>query len=526
WDHGAGIDGLCWDDGSSGDYLTIDEMQTAIANQETKYSRKIDLISLDACYMNMIEVANELKDLADYFVASEESVPAAGYDYNSIMDFLCINPLTSPEDLAIELVNLYEDYYDYSYDYVTLSAINLSVMYEIIEYTNDFAGNLSLVISAGDGEAINDAFFNTLTFYADYIIDYKDFVLQILDDTVLMTDYPDLETAATNLLNEFSDLILNNYQHSCYSEKAYGISIFMPVMLSPYVSYITNYISGADAFENIDWLDETLWDEFLDDFYIAGFGEEINYLEFGVTTETTSISEDENQYYQFTVVEYGVYEIICHVFTGDADVYLTDSDFVYNLGFSAFWNPDDDVYEKVQTHLPVGNYHIVINGYTDASYNLVVNHITIEEISLNEEITGSSGTYLGSGEETGYHFSQIYNHYFAIVFDGSELGEYIFTLEYDNTEVDFDLYLFYINFVLLGKSTELGDIDSLTVEVTFALTLIICVTGYSGYGSFTVTVTSATPSSSINGYTWIISIFSLLTLIGLVTLFTRKRNLH
>ncbi|HUT79568.1 MAG TPA: clostripain-related cysteine peptidase, partial [Candidatus Bathyarchaeia archaeon] len=68
WDHGGGIDGICWDDTSYGDCLYIDEMQTAIANQETEYSRKLDLITHDACLMDMIEVAYELKDLADYYV--------------------------------------------------------------------------------------------------------------------------------------------------------------------------------------------------------------------------------------------------------------------------------------------------------------------------------------------------------------------------------------------------------------------------------------------------------------------------
>ncbi|MBN1329041.1 MAG: hypothetical protein JXA54_06165 [Candidatus Heimdallarchaeota archaeon] len=528
WDHGGGIDGICWDDSNFGDSLKMDEMQSAILNKELEYSRKIDLISHDACLMNMIEVANELKDLADYFVASEETVPLDGFDYASIMSFLSTNPTTSAENLAIELVNIYEDYYDLSTSYVTLSAINLSAMDKTIQYTNYFAANLTEVILDGQGSGINEAFFDTLTFYDDYIIDYKDFVLQILDNTTLTFEYPDLETSATLMLNEFDNLIIHNYQHSCYSGKAYGVSIFMPIMVGIYESYIDHYIYNEDLFLDLDWLTETVWDDFLDEFYSAGFGifSDFTPLTLGIATGSISINEDDLHFYQITITTLAVYEISCFVANGNVDIYLYDTDFAL-FGHSLLWNPEDGNYEKIQTYIPVGIWVIIVNGFYDSTYNLVINQITIEEISIDGSKTATSGTEKGDDDS---HYIQTYAHYYQISFTNDDIETYLIKIQYNSVVVDFDLYVLNTNFITIDSSKSTGSIDSVNFVVTSAITIIIEVYGYSGYGSFTLTVTIFTPTSSpsgfISGYTWIITVFSFLTMIGLTTIVTRKRNLH
>jgi len=163
WDHGGGTDGLCWDDTDSSDFLTIDEMQTAIQNSVTTHSRDIDLITHDACFMNMLEVAYELKDLADYFVASEESVPADGFDYETIISALEADPTMNASTLAETIVDSYDSFYDSLYSNVALSTINLTLFDSFVPYLNYFATNLTAVLDDGIGECIEEAFFNSQT---------------------------------------------------------------------------------------------------------------------------------------------------------------------------------------------------------------------------------------------------------------------------------------------------------------------------------------------------------------------------
>lgn len=72
WGHGAGWSGVCMD---HGDWLTLPELSGALSGQS------LNLISIDACQMGMIEVAYQLRESADVLVASEKDVPAEGWQY-------------------------------------------------------------------------------------------------------------------------------------------------------------------------------------------------------------------------------------------------------------------------------------------------------------------------------------------------------------------------------------------------------------------------------------------------------------
>src|SRR5262249_46250428 len=59
-------------DVGSHDYLDNQELRSAIASGLGR-GRKLDVLGMDACLMNMFEVAYELKDVAKFQVGSEQS---------------------------------------------------------------------------------------------------------------------------------------------------------------------------------------------------------------------------------------------------------------------------------------------------------------------------------------------------------------------------------------------------------------------------------------------------------------------
>ncbi len=74
---------ICWDDesdvGGQHDTLYMNEVQQAIKNALSSAGKaKIDIIYMDACLMQMVEVAYEMKNYCTYLVASEETVPGIG----------------------------------------------------------------------------------------------------------------------------------------------------------------------------------------------------------------------------------------------------------------------------------------------------------------------------------------------------------------------------------------------------------------------------------------------------------------
>jgi hypothetical protein len=116
WDHGGGWWGVCYDDSSqlpsgSTDRLTMDEVQTGIL-AATPNGKAVDLsiIGYDACFMGMVEIAYENRNLADLMVASITTVPGDGWDYTAWLTEIQKTAKT-PYDIAQKAAQTYVEFY-------------------------------------------------------------------------------------------------------------------------------------------------------------------------------------------------------------------------------------------------------------------------------------------------------------------------------------------------------------------------------------------------------------------------------
>lgn len=88
----------------------------------------LDFLMFDACFMQCIEVAYELRNVADYIIASPAEIPGPGAPYNKMMRSLC----TVPTDVDA-IVHSYTNYYSsggmsQSYGGAELSAIRTDML--------------------------------------------------------------------------------------------------------------------------------------------------------------------------------------------------------------------------------------------------------------------------------------------------------------------------------------------------------------------------------------------------------------
>ncbi|MBW1675421.1 MAG: hypothetical protein JRF30_01090 [Deltaproteobacteria bacterium] len=74
-------------DDTSGDALDNQELKNVLSGVSQRIGRKIDILGLDACLMNMIEVAYQLKDCVQVMVGSEEEEPFDGWPYHITKSF-------------------------------------------------------------------------------------------------------------------------------------------------------------------------------------------------------------------------------------------------------------------------------------------------------------------------------------------------------------------------------------------------------------------------------------------------------
>ena len=108
WDHGAGHEGLCWDNDNYDDYLELSELKSALQDGGTQF----EVIGFDACLMSTLEIASIIDDHGQIMVASQESEPMDGWEYSSFLNKLKNNPDITSKQLSIEIINgFYNHYY-------------------------------------------------------------------------------------------------------------------------------------------------------------------------------------------------------------------------------------------------------------------------------------------------------------------------------------------------------------------------------------------------------------------------------
>ena len=146
WDHGGGLSGIAWDDTDGHDNLSISEIKSGIENSTAfSSSRGLDLIGFDACLMQTYEVGLEMASIADVMVASQETEPGDGWDYQGFLQSLADNPYASAQTLGGYIVDSYDTWYDSSSE--TLSSVDLTKYQEIDDAIASF--NLAALTASG-----------------------------------------------------------------------------------------------------------------------------------------------------------------------------------------------------------------------------------------------------------------------------------------------------------------------------------------------------------------------------------------
>ncbi len=112
WNHGAGWQGISFDE-DSGRHMRMPDVlwalregQKALPQADGKPA-KFNVIDFDACLMGTIETAYELRDVAEYMVASEETEPGSGMPYREYLAPLVSAPTMSPRQLSRNMVAAY-----------------------------------------------------------------------------------------------------------------------------------------------------------------------------------------------------------------------------------------------------------------------------------------------------------------------------------------------------------------------------------------------------------------------------------
>ncbi|MBU2227923.1 MAG: hypothetical protein KJ936_09740 [Proteobacteria bacterium] len=161
---------ICYDDTSGGDALDNRELRVVLAGICALLGRKIDLLGMDTCLMNMVEVAYQLRDSVNVIVGSEIEEPFDGWPYTEILTRLTAKPGQDAAALARWIVKSYLLSYKGKNETVTQSALDVSRIGEMTAKVNALSETLLAAIET-DSKLIEDAWNKSPRFYDDNYID-------------------------------------------------------------------------------------------------------------------------------------------------------------------------------------------------------------------------------------------------------------------------------------------------------------------------------------------------------------------
>lgn len=230
WNHGAGwkkraaeaVKGISYDDQSHNNISTA-QLGTAMASIAGVLGKKLDILAMDACLMQMIEVLYEVRENVVYMVASEETEPGDGWPYHLVCPPVVQNPAMS----ALELAKLIPQAYAQSYPSksTTQSAVELAKVDALAETINKFAVALNDAINTpAEAKVAKDAL-NVVQKYAyPENVDLGHIVKLICDKTADAK----VKEAGAELLMAYEKAVIQNNVTGYSTKNSTGIAIFFP----------------------------------------------------------------------------------------------------------------------------------------------------------------------------------------------------------------------------------------------------------------------------------------------------------
>jgi len=256
WDHGNGWEkkGICYE-GSNFISIAGGEFREVIKSIRSSLNRNIDILLLDACLMQMVEVASEIYPFVDFMVGSEQLVPTFGFPYDRILSTLTSDPFINRAALSDSIASSYILYCKEEGIDAQASSMKLISFTNLLQSIKDLTAVLksnpqnSLVKEARD--SVQTFNFATLPppIPQDQYIDICHFVELISegDDDIASTAEEVASLARTIMFSTHTGESLKNSK---------GLSVWFPYT---YSEFLLNYLK----YKELIYATTTEWEKFL-----------------------------------------------------------------------------------------------------------------------------------------------------------------------------------------------------------------------------------------------------------------------
>jgi hypothetical protein len=227
--------GIAYDDAAR-DFLDNAELKRVLCEVVEQTGRRIDVLGFDACLMNLVEVAYELRGPVDYMVGSEEVEPGDGWPYNAVIGGLVAAPQTAPADVAVNLVKAYVDSYGGD-ESVTQAALDLSKVAGAAKAVDELAVACIEGLDTAEGyTSFSKALKNAQRFHTKDFADLGDVCSRLADDSA-PAPVKEAAKGVIDALSGDSPLIIATGKNGPGVERATGTAVYFPIVGDVQVAY-------------------------------------------------------------------------------------------------------------------------------------------------------------------------------------------------------------------------------------------------------------------------------------------------
>lgn len=250
WNHGTGWEfatrispaftpSYVLSDDTSGNSMNITEIAYAVS------ILKPDILAFDACYMQQVEIAYQLRDSARYMLGSTGAIPSSGFNYSGFL--AQTNSGSTPQQVGKSIVDSFVSA-NRSDSGIQMSMVDLSRMADVAAATNAFSNTL-LANRAGWSSYIEQAREQSLDYSISggskerYLIDlagYAERCNEIVGASLLPVTTRLRQSVKTAVVAE---------GHGSDSTGATGLSVYFP-----------KPGSYDSAYQRLDFAKSTSWD--------------------------------------------------------------------------------------------------------------------------------------------------------------------------------------------------------------------------------------------------------------------------
>jgi hypothetical protein len=263
WNHGSGIDGICWEQSmEEDDVITIQELGGSLNLITDGGEQPLDIIGFDACLMSTIEVAYEIAPFGRFLLGSEITEPNFGWDYKALGE-LVADPFMGEIELMEAITDSYLEQSTMlsTRRSMSLSTVDLSVVPALVANLDSLSNTIN---SAGTQEIYNMRIARKYTQpisdgHSSDAVDLKDYIQnikelseseQVKSDSIKVLETFDRAVPSFDAIQGISDMETGGLN---------GISVYSPDF--------KEVLDNNEDYDELKFASDTSWKETLLRFY-------------------------------------------------------------------------------------------------------------------------------------------------------------------------------------------------------------------------------------------------------------------